>query len=147
MEDPLDEIKAAFGKAIAAQAVVNQERRTICKKFYVSATEDQAIQNLRQGVKESSYFRSKVLGKAIPRPRPVIPQINRDTYIHIAGIRSNINQITKAINIAAKEGRSLLLSEAHLDELKQLESLLVQVQLQLSQANNTAGEASDDWQD
>ncbi len=152
MQNPLDEIKAAFQSTIAdyksaeTQVVNPNARRTLCKKFYVSADEDAQIRDARQGVKESGYFRAKVLGKLIPRPRTVIPQINRDTYDHIAGIRGSLNQIARAVNTAAKNAQTLPLTERYLDEIKQLESLLVEVQLQLSQAHDLMRDG-DDWQD
>lgn len=147
MPNPLDNLKRSLQGSIdqysADQKKASGGGRTIVKKFYVNAEEDQAIQELRQGVKESHYFRSRVLGRSVPRPRPVIPQINREAYIALANIRANINQVTKVLNTVAKQGRSLPDLQECLSELKKLEAILIDVQLQLSQATDE-GRMEDD---
>ncbi len=117
-----------------------EERRTICKRFYVTEAEDQRLDELRQGVSLSAFVRAKVFGSGIPRPRQIVPQINREAYIHLANLRSNCNQIAKAVNTAAKQNQALPLTQAYLDQLRQLEELLVEVGLQLSQANDVSRE-------
>ncbi len=117
-----------------------KQRRTICKRFYVTEEEEQRLEELRQGVGLSAFVRAKVFGSGIPRPRSIVPQINRETYIHLANLRSNCNQIAKAVNIAAKQNQALPLTQAYLDQLGQLEELLVEIGLQLSQANDTTRE-------
>ena len=117
-----------------------KQRRTICKRFYISEEEDQRLDELRQGVGLSAFVRAKVFGSGVPRPRSIVPQINREAYIHLANLRANCNQIAKAVNAAAKQDRALPLTQAYLDQLSKLEELLVEVGLQLSQANDTTRE-------
>jgi hypothetical protein len=124
-----------------------KERRTICKRFYVSEEEDQRLEELRQGVGLSAFVRAKVFGSGIPRPRTIVPQINREAYIHLASLRANCNQIARAVNTAAKQGRDLPLTQAYLDQLARLEELLVEVGLQLSQGKDTNRSPEHDWED
>ncbi len=119
-----------------------KEHRTICKRFYVTEAEEKQLESMRQGVNLSTFVRAKVFGTSVPRPRQTIPQINREAYIHLANLRSNCNQIAKAVNTAAKQGQELPLTQAYLEELKRLEILLVEIGLQLNQATDTSrGEA------
>jgi len=131
------------------RAAKQASKRTICKRFYVNAAEEAQIEQMRQGVSESRFFRSKVLGKSIPRPRTTIPQVNLDSYQAIANLRSNINQMAKAINTAARSGQTLPLTPAFLDQLAKLQLRLEEMQVQLVQANDATRveEETDDRQD
>lgn len=134
LNDLSNGIKEALGESEL------EKRRTICKRFYVTEAEDQRLNELRQGISLSAFVRAKVFGANVPRPRSIVPQINREAYIHLANLRSNCNQIAKAVNIAAQQNQALPLTQAYLDQLGQLEELLVEVGLQLSQANDVSRE-------
>lgn len=114
-----------------------KDRRTICKRFYLTEQEDKQLEELRQGIGLSAFVRAKVFGSGIFRPRPIVPQINREAYIHLANLRANCNQIAKAVNSAAKQGKDLPLTQAYLDQLAQIEKLLVDIGLQLNQGKDT----------
>lgn len=128
----LNDLETAIGEALSESEL--KKRRTICKRFYLTEEEDKRLEELRQGVGLSSFVRAKVFGSGIPRPRPIVPQINREAYVSLANLRANCNQIAKAVNIAVKQNESLPLTQAYLDQLERLEELLVEIGLQLSQA-------------
>ena len=133
LNDLGDAIEAALGESEL------KKRRTICKRFYVTEEEDLRLEELRQGVGLSSFVRAKVFGAGIPRPRPIVPQINREAYIHLTNLRANCNQIAKVVNTAAKQGKKLPLTQAYLSQLERLEALLL-VGLQLNQGHDATRE-------
>lgn len=111
------------------------KHRSICKKFYVTAEEDQQIQQLCQGVNQSRYFRSCVLNRAVPRPKAIVPQDNREAIVHLAAIRSSLKKIARTM--------SSTMTSADLERLRQLEEVILDVQRQLKQS----GEVGHDWED
>ncbi|MBW4490323.1 MAG: hypothetical protein KME12_21295 [Trichocoleus desertorum ATA4-8-CV12] len=113
------------------------QRRTIPKRFYITEAEEQQLEELRQGVNLSAFVRAKVFGSGIPRPRAIAPQINREAYVQLAQLRALCNQMAKAMNIAVQQNRDLPLTSAYLDQLERLETLLVEIGLQLSQRQDT----------
>ena len=125
----LTDLKVAIGKALEESKL--KERRTICKRFYLTEAEDQQLESLRQGVNLSAFVRAKVFGAGIPRPRTIVPQINREAYIQLARLKTNCNQMAKALNTNVQQNRDLPLTQAYLDQLKLLEDLLVAIALQL----------------
>lgn len=131
-----------LGDAIEAALEESElkERRTICKRFYVTEEENSRLEELRQGIGLSAFVRSKVFGSGIPRPRPIVPQINREAYIHLTNLRANCNQIAKAVNTASQQGKNLPLTQAYLRQLEQLEELLVEIGLQLNQGRDATRE-------
>lgn len=137
-DNALNDLKSAIGEALEESEL--KKRRTIGKRFYVSEEEDLRLEELHQGVSLSAFVRAKVFGSGIPRPRPIVPQINREAYIHLASLRNNCNQIAKAMNTAAKHDQALPLTQAYLDQLERLEELLVEIGLKLSQADDTTRE-------
>lgn len=131
-ENALDALKTEL-REIQSETEV-KKRRTISKHFYVSEAEDRQIEELRQGVNFSAFVRAKILGSPY-RPRPIVPQINREACVDLANLRSNCNQIARTINAAAKQGKSLPLTQDYLDQLQRIESRLDEISLQLSQAH------------
>jgi len=131
-----------LGDAIAAVLGESElkKRRNICKRFYVTEEEDQRLEELRQGIGLSAFVRSKVIGSGIPRPRPIVPQINREVYIHLTNLRANCNQIARAVNTAAKQGKDLPLTQTYLSQLEELEELLIEIGLQLNQGRDATRE-------
>lgn len=130
----LDEAKhpkrRTVGKRFYLSEAEGPERRTVGKRFYLSEAEDQQLEQLRQGVSLSAFVRSKVFGSAI-RPRSIVPQLNREAFIHLANLRANCNQIAKAISITTQQNRDLPLTQAYLDQLQRLEVLLTSIGQQL----------------
>lgn len=127
-ENALDALDAGLSEILGEAEL--KKRRTIPKRFYVDEVEDQQIDELRQGVSLSAFVRSRVLGTSY-RPRSIVPQINREAYLHLTKLSSNCNQMTRAINAAAQQNRSLPLTQAYLDQLEQLKILIVEIGQQL----------------
>lgn len=141
----LDELDTALDEALSE--FEQTDRRTVCRRFYVSEIEAQQLEELRRGISLSAFVRSKVLSAGIPRPKAIVPQINREVQAHFAGVRGNCNQIAKAINVAASRGEVLPLGIAYLDQLQRVEEQLRAIGLQLEQMNQmNQPEIEDDWQ-
>lgn len=130
--DALTDLGDAISEALSESEL--KKRRTICKRFYLTEEEEKQLEELRQGIGLSSFVRAKIFESGVPRPRPIVPQINRETYISLANLRENCNQIAKAVNTAAKQNQPLPLTQAYLEKLERLDELLVEIGLQLSQA-------------
>lgn len=137
----LNDLKLAVGAALEESRLA--ERRTVCKRFYLSEAEDARLAELCQGVSLSAFVRSKVFGTGVSRPRAIVPQIDRETYIQLTHLRSNVNQIAKAVNIAAQQGNELPLTQAYLGVLTELDDRLRAIGLQLSQATDQTREEND----
>ena len=77
------------------------------------------------GLKLSEYLRSAGLN----RPhRPIVPEINRNTYVELGRIGNNLNQLTKACHTALQQGHSFNLDISLLQSLaNQLEQLRLEV--------------------
>lgn len=146
MQDPLDALKASLKADASHVGEIKDSRRTIRKTFYVTPQEDRQIAHLCQGVNQSRYFRTKVLGKDTPRPRPTTPQINRQAYAHLADIRRHIKQAANNINLAVSQGQTSALTPSELELFRRLDARLIDIQQQLNPANLQRG-GSDDWQD
>jgi len=119
------------------------KNRSICKRFYVTEAEDQQIEQLCQRVSQSRYFRSRVLVREMPRPKEIVPQMNRETFVHLAAIRSSLKEISRAMSRALKQGESSMITSAQLERLWQLEGVILDLQRQLKHTE----EAGHDWQD
>lgn len=143
MQDPLDAMKASLKAATAPVGKIKDNRRTIRKTFYVTPQENRQIERLRQGVNQSRYFRAKVLGRDIPRPRPTSPQINRQAYVHLADIRGHIKQAANDINLAVSQGLTPPLTPSDLELFKRLDAQLLDIQQQLNPAKAQKGECDD----
>lgn len=107
-------------------------KRTIKVTFRISPAEERLLNQQCQGVKYSRYIRSGLFKYPRPRPRPVIPQINRDTYIELSRIGNNLNQQTRAIHEAIAMKLNPALSDAYLNELKALRELVQKIQVEIS---------------
>ncbi len=129
----LEDLKVA---ALAVVAEVQEQARTVSITFKVSPAEAQQLAARCQGVRRSRYIRAKLFDGAVPRPRAVIPPVNRDVYLQTTYIRTNLNQIAKAINTASKSGSVLPLAPAVLEQLVQMNETLQQIRASL-RANET----------
>lgn len=92
------ELEASFKQAI--NEALNEERRDIKVIFCITPSEKKRLKDKCQGVKLSHYIRSVLFGYAQPRPRQIIPEINRATYIELTRIKKLIKKQTEAINKA-----------------------------------------------
>lgn len=129
----LNELQNAIAQEIGNSQI--NPRRTIAKRFYLTEAEDQQLELLCQGVSLSAFVRAKVFSASVPRPRPIVPQINRETYVLLAGLRNSCNQMAKAINTAAQRNEGLPLTQDYLDQLGRLEGLLGAISLQFTQGH------------
>ena len=125
------------------EANLGSTSRSILKRFYVTAEEDQQIEQLCQGVSQSRYFRSRVLAREMPRPKAIVPQINREAFVHLTGIRHSLKRIANAMTAPATQGEGSIIASADWEKLRQLEGLIVDLQRQLKHSE----EAGHDWQD
>ncbi len=108
--------------------------------FRVSVDEECLLNERCQGVKRSLYIRAVLFSYPRPRPRPVIPQVNRAIYVALNRIGTNLNQQTKAINEALGMGFNPALGNAYFENLAALQELVQQVQRELSCLNNQVQE-------
>ena len=124
----LEDLQAA---ALVVSAAVRDQARTVSITFKLSPTEARQLQERCQGTKRSHYIRQKLLAGAAPRPRAVIPPVNRDVYVQTTYLRANLNQIAKAINTASKLGETLPLTQDYLEQLAQMTATLRQIRASL----------------
>lgn len=136
----LSDLKDSIREAVGESEL--KERRTICKRFYLTEEEEKRLEELRQGVNLSAFVRAKLMGESY-RPRSIVPQIDRETYIHLSNLRANCNQMARAINSAAKQERELPLTQAYLSQLEQLEELLIRIGQRLSQGQDAISEEAE----
>ena len=143
MQDPLEALKAALKESVARYPELKNTRRTIRKIFYVTPQENQQIDKLRQGVSQSRFFRTKVLGQNIPRPKPAPPYINRQSYQQLNLIRRDINRIANALNRTENQPQTELTTSDR-ESLQHLKSLLVDIQRQMTNPPDSQIKDNDD---
>lgn len=112
--------------------VHQDHKRSIKVTFRISPAEERLLNQRCQGVKHSRYIRAGLFNYPRPRPRPVIPQVNRDTYVELSRIGHNLNQQTKAIHEALAMKLITGFSDAYLNELRTLRDLVQQLQVEIS---------------
>jgi len=135
--DSLEELKSSIAAIlptplltpapIQGTNIQNTQKRVICIRFYINSQEEAKLNDICQGINRSRFIRAKLFGNAVPRPRRPLPQINRDVYIQISCVSSNINQIAKAINTAAKQSHALPLGDKCLLALQEINENLTQI--------------------
>ncbi len=131
-QDALDTLDAALAALLANPR--SHEKRTIAWRCYVNPLENEYLKKLTEGVRDRGRWqRERLLGIPLPRTRGKIPSVNRQAYLQIVHCRSGINQIAKAINAAQKQGRSLPIDGTTLEQLRQLEVRLIEIQRSLTQ--------------
>jgi len=136
---------ACLPDRVSAPAPANQEtesnqetkqRRTICVRFYITAEEEARLNRLTDGINNRSrWLRAKAFGQAPPRPRLHIPEINREIYTTVKYLRSEANQITKALNTALARKQVVPLSEESLSTLKNIQKAIETTGMQLVKLN------------
>ncbi len=95
----------------------NQEQRKVFA-IRLSPAERQIIETKSDtaGMKLGEYIRASALKQKIPRS---VPKINREIYIELIRIGSNINQIAKVANVGIKRGDRLNVEMNKLEELSE----------------------------
>ncbi len=144
----LSELRAAIKNGAKT---LNQSKRSRCIRIYLTPDEEKQVLDSCQGIAASIYCRAKVLGQSVPRPRRQIPEMNRQYYAEISRVSANLNQISKAINYALKQGQELPISEAVLSQLKATQETLRLNRLEViklisDHSTETEGENNADWQ-
>jgi len=124
----LEDLQAA---ALVEVAAAREQKRTVSITFKVSPSEARQLQARCQGLKRSLYIRQKLLEGVAPRPRAVMPPVNRDIYIQTTYMRTTLNQIAKAINMASKQGERLPLTQTYLEQLAHMTETLNQIRASL----------------
>ena len=130
MQDPLEALKESLKDTLARFPEIRDTRRTIRKTFYVTPEENQQIDQLRQGINQSRFFRSRVLGKNIPRPKPVTPYISRESHKQLKLIGRDINRIANALSTTNNQQRTEI-TKMDRELLHQLKVLLGDVQKEI----------------
>jgi hypothetical protein len=101
--------------------------RTIGKRFYLTPEENQRLDEMRQGIPLSAFVRAKLFGSTSPRPRPIVPQLDRQAYVHLAALRHHCHDIAIALQANPKAH----LTQENWDQLDHLEALLIAIGQQL----------------
>jgi hypothetical protein len=125
-----------------------EQRRNIKITFRINREEERRLIERIGGVSYSQYIRAGLFGYPRPRPRPIIPQVNRLTYIELNRIGNNINQQSAAINRAVLMGLQPLdqNTKIYLEELAALKELIAQTRREIAQVDLEEDESSEeDW--
>ena len=105
---PEQELKAALNNILETTSLIEeneaQSGRVQTISFKVSQAEKERLQQRCSGLVQSDYIRARLFDYTLPKPKPVMPQVNRETIYHLKRIGANLNQQTKAIHIAIKQG-------------------------------------------
>ncbi|AFZ28304.1 Bacterial mobilization protein (MobC) (plasmid) [Cylindrospermum stagnale PCC 7417] len=144
--DPRTELNNQLAKALSNQLVQPDEKREITVTFRVSHAEKARLEQRCSGVVQSDYIRARLFDYSLPRPKLIIPEVNRQVIYELKKIGNNLNQQTRAINEAVKVGYQPLNHEVqeYLQTLKELVDILEQTHRQITQAS--AEGQRDDYQ-
>ena len=109
------------------------QSRPIRITFRMTIAEESWLKNRAQGMKLSAYIRSVLFTASPPRPRPIVPSVNRETCSELGRIGSNLNQQTRMIHRLEEEPDPQLryILERNLERLETLTSLINQVRSDL----------------
>lgn len=80
------------------------------KTFKLRLTDDELTQLHQkcQGTSKSNYIRAKIFDHPVPKSVSIPPQINRESYVALAGIRRDITRLTRELQSARGTGESAL---------------------------------------
>lgn len=87
-----DELEAFLLKSV--DEAILEEDRCVKITFRISKAEKAKLEKICQGVKISHYIRAILFDYAQSQPRPVVPKINRDTYVELSRISSNLRALS-----------------------------------------------------
>lgn len=133
--DPRTALSNQLADVLTNHSVQPEVKREITVTFRVSNDEKARLEQRCIGVVQSDYIRARLFDYSLPRPKTIIPEVNRQVIYELKKIGTNINQQTRAINEAVKIGYQPLNKEAkeYLQTLKELAELLEQTHRQLTQ--------------
>ena len=135
--NPKAELESALKAILEKTPLIEEEEaesgRHHVVSFKVSTAEKERLNQRCSGVVVSDYIRARLFDYSLPRPKAVMPLINRETLYHLKRIGANINQQTKAIHSAIKTGRQPLTDDVYkyLLELKELQENINQLRLEI----------------
>ena len=96
--NPKAELESALKAILKTTPLIEEEeaesRRHHVVSFKVSAAEKERLNQRCSGVVVSDYIRARLFDYSLPRPKAVIPQLNRETLYHLKRIGANLNQQT-----------------------------------------------------
>lgn len=143
--DPRIELSNQLAIALTNRVVEPDEKREITITFRVSAAEKQRLEQRCSGVVQSDYIRARLFDYPLPHPKLVIPEVNRQVIYELKKIANNLNQQTRAINLAVKIGSTTLNSsvENYLEKIKELAALLDLTRHDLAQPIQAGGQRDD----
>ncbi len=135
--NPKAELESAL-KAVLEKTPLIEEKeaesgRHHVVSFKVSTAEKERLQQRCSGIVISDYIRARLFDYLLPRPKPVMPLVNRETLYHLKRIGANLNQQTLAIHSAIKTGQQPLTDDVYkyLLELKELQENINQLRLEI----------------
>lgn len=129
-----NELETFFNQAV--DGIINEEQRNIKIIFCITPSEKQQLKDKCQGIKISHYIRAKLFEYVQPRPRQVIPQINRATYVKLAKIIRVIEKQTETIDKAISLKISPKFSQNYLSELKELKKIIIEIRKEIAIVGN-----------
>ncbi|AFZ28290.1 Bacterial mobilization protein (MobC) (plasmid) [Cylindrospermum stagnale PCC 7417] len=144
--DPRTALSNQLADVLSNQSVQPDEKREITVTFRVSYAEKARLEQRCIGVVQSDYIRARLFDYSLPRPKLIIPEVNRQVIYELKKIGNNLNQQTRAINEAVKVGYQPLNHEVqeYLQTLKELVDILEETHRQITQASAEA--QRDDYQ-
>lgn len=143
--DPRLDLSNHLAKALNNRVIEPDEKREITITFRVSYAEKQRLEQRCKGVVQSDYIRARLFDYALPHPKQVIPEVNRQVIYELKKIGNNLNQQTKAINEAVKIGSQPLTLpvKSYLDSISELAALIDMTRSSLTQPIPTEGQRDD----
>ena len=135
--NPKAELESALKSVLEKTPLIEEEEapsgRHHVVSFKVSTAEKERLNQRCSGVVVSDYIRARLFDYSLPRPKPVMPLVNRETLYHLKRIGANLNQQTKAIHSAIKTGQQPLTDDVYkyLLELKELQENINQLRLEI----------------
>lgn len=140
--DPRLHLSNHLAKALNNRVIEPDEKREITITFRVSYAEKQRLEQRCKGVVQSDYIRARLFDYALPHPKQVIPEVNRQVIYELKKIGNNLNQQTKAINEAVKIGSQplTLWVKSYLEKIEELAALLEETRKSITQAVPSEGD-------
>jgi hypothetical protein len=135
--NPKQELQIALASLLEKNPLLEQEqaqqRRHHVISVKVSPQEKERLEQRCQGIVMSDYIRARLFDYALPRSKPIMPQVNRETLYHLKRIGANINQQTLAIHNAVQTGQQPLTNEVnqYLEDLQTLQANINQLRQEM----------------
>lgn len=137
-----EELEASFKQAI--DEALNEERREIKINFWITPSEEEQLKERCQGIKVSKYIRSILFGYAQPRPRQMMPEINRATYMELGKLTKLIEKQTEATNKRIFWNITPKFNQGYLHELGELREVVRKLRKELTFDNELAEVAQEE---